>query len=162
MSNIEQLISSAKKLSADTTVSAAGIFAFKDQYLKLVGWGTLGGVAGGALAGALGDAVGSVEAMHAQRNNAAQERGFDGYRVLVAVGATEIHLFDWVTSEGASKLYYSIERASVEVSIKKFGLSRHLYLKNVTSAETLALQGNISPISSVSNGDKTVLRALKP
>jgi len=48
------------------------------------------------------------------------------------------------------------------VSVKKFGLSRRLYLKNVDSGETLALQGNVSPLSSVSNGDKTVFQALRP
>jgi len=161
MSNIEQLIASAKTLSGDESIGAAGIFAFKDKYLKLVGWGIVGGMTGGAFAGVAGDAVGSAGAMHAQRSHEAQKQGYDGYRVLVAVGDSHIHLFDWVTNQGASKLYYSIERKSVEVSIKKFGLSRHLYFKNSTSGETLALQGNVSPISSVSNGDKTVIKALQ-
>jgi hypothetical protein len=160
MSNINELIARATALSGDATVTAAGIFALKDDYLKLAGWGMGGGIVGNAVAGTFGDAVGSAAAMHLQRNEAAQEKGFDGYRVLVAVGATQIHLFDWVTTTGATKLYYSIERASVEVSIKKLGVSRHVYLTNITSGETLALQGNVSPISSVSNGDKAVLKAL--
>ena len=162
MSDIEQLISTARTLSGDESIGAAGIFALKDQYLKLVGWSTVGGLAGSAVAGELGDVAGSVGGMHAQRNDAAQKAGFDGYRVLVAVGDSQIHLFDWLTNEGASKLYFSIDRASVEVSIKKFGMSRRVYIKNLTSGETLGLQGNVSPISSVSNGDKTVIKALKP
>ena len=162
MSDVPELIASAQSLSDDSTIHAAGVFAFKDQYLKLVGWATVGGLAGSAVAGGLGDVAGSVGGMHAQRNDAAEKAGFDGYRVLVAVGKTHIHLCDWETNSGPSKLYFSIERASVTVSVKKFGLSRRLYLKNVDSGETLALQGNVSPLSSVSNGDKTVFKALSP
>ena len=59
MSDIEQLISTAKTLSGDESIGAAGIFALKDQYLKLVGWSTVGGLAGSAVAGELGDVAGS-------------------------------------------------------------------------------------------------------
>ncbi|MSZ51990.1 MAG: hypothetical protein F2597_04590, partial [Actinobacteria bacterium] len=86
MSNINELIARATALSGDATVTAAGIFALKDDYLKLAGWGMGGGIVGNAVAGTFGDAVGSAAAMHLQRNEAAQEKGFDGYRVLVAVG----------------------------------------------------------------------------
>ena len=186
MSDVAELISTAKRLSGDDGIHAAGIFALKDQYLKLALWGTVGGVIGGtaggqvgsvvgntgaAAGGTAGDAVGTVSFQNMERMNEAQKQGFDSYRVLVAVSDSQIHLLDQnftalgvsqtAAQTGTTKLYYSIDRASVEVKIKKFGLSRRVYIKRLETGETLGLQGNVSPLSSVSNGDKTVLNALK-
>jgi len=186
MSDVPELISTAKRLSGDDAIHAAGIFALKDQYLKLGLWGIVGGVVGGtageqlgavasstgaAVGGTVGDAVGTVSFQNKERMNEAQKQGFESYRVLVAVSDSKIHLLDQnfaalgvsqtAAETGTTKLYFSIDRASVEVKIKKFGLSRRVYIKHLDSGETLGLQGNISPLSSVSNGDKTVLEALK-
>ena len=186
MSDIEELISTAEQLSGDQSIKAAGIFALKDHYLKLGIWGVFGGIGGevtgssvGSLAGntaagvgaTVGDAVGTVGAQNNERMHEARKEGFDSYRLLVAVSDAQIHLLDWNFAalgvsqtgpvKGASKLYSSIARATVEVKIKKFGLSRHVYIKHIESGETLALQGSISKLSSVSNGDKAVLNELK-
>ncbi|CAB4346498.1 unannotated protein [freshwater metagenome] len=185
MSDVAELISTAKRLSGDDGIHAAGIFALKDQYLKLALWGTFGGVVGGdvgelvgsvagntgaAVGGSGGNAVGTVAAQNNERMHAAQQQGFDSYRLLIAVSDSQIHLLDQnfsalgvsqtAAQTGTTKLYYSIDRASVEVKIKKFGLSRRVYIKHLETGETLGLQGNVSPLSSVSNGDKTVLEAL--
>ena len=92
MSDVPELISTAKRLSGDDAIHAAGIFALKDQYLKLGLWGIVGGGVGGAageqlgavasstgaaVGGTVGDAVGTVSFQNKERMNEAQKQGFE-------------------------------------------------------------------------------------
>jgi hypothetical protein len=48
----------------------------------------------------------------------------------------------------------------VTVTVKKFGMSRHLVIENQQTKESFKFMGGTSPLSSVAAGDKAVLEAI--
>ena len=161
MNDPAELISKATAiLGHEEQVLAAGIFGLKDNYVA-VGAGT---AAGAGLGGAILDnpvaaGVGGAAAMHATRSAMAASKGLT-VRMLVAVTSEQIRVLDWATGSGPTKELLSFDRSSSVAKVTKFGLSRHVELRDSASGQSLALSGSTAPFASESKGDKAVLRLL--
>jgi hypothetical protein len=154
MNDPETLLAKASDiLGASETLVAAGIFGLQDNYLALTADGAVGSAALG------GGAVENVAGMHVARDLNAAAHGVT-VRMLVAVTASHIHVLDWQTGSGPTRLLRSFERAGTAVEVKKFGLSRRLQLHDRVSGDALALTGSASRLSAEAKGDKAVLAAL--
>jgi hypothetical protein len=154
MNDPETLRAKAADILGDgESLVAAGIFGLQDNYLAV----TAGGVVGSTLLGGglLGDAAG----IHGGRAVNASSQGVT-VRMLVAVSPTHIHVLDWLTGSGPTRLLRSFDRGNTTVEIKKFGLSRRVHLQDRVSGEALSLTGSNSRISAEQKGDKAVLAAL--
>ncbi len=147
-------------LGHEEPVVAAGIFGLKDNYAA-VGAGTAAGATLGQviLDNPVASGVGGAAALHATRSAAAASKGLT-VRMLVAVTAGHIRVLDWVTGSGPTKELLSFDRSTTDVKVTRFGLSRHMTLRNPDSGQSVALSGSIAPFVSESKGDKAVLRLL--
>ncbi len=143
-------------LGAAEAIVAAGIFGMQDNYLALTAGGVVGGTVGGS--GATG-VIGNVAGMHAARDLNAKSHGVT-LRMLVVVTASQIHILDWQTGSGPTRVMRSFDRGNTTVEVKKFGLSRRLHLQDRVSGDSLALTGSASALSAEAKGDKAVLAAL--
>jgi hypothetical protein len=156
-----ELIDRAKAiLGPDETVLAAGIFGLKDNYVA-VGAATAAGASLGdlVLGNPLASAAGGVAAMHATRSAEATSRGLT-VRMLIAVTADRIRVLDWATGSGPTRELLSFDRSSTDVTVTKFGLSRHVELRDSRTGQWLALSGSTAPFASESKGDKAVMKTL--
>jgi hypothetical protein len=97
--------------------------------------------------------------MHAARDLNAKSHGVT-LRMLLVVTPRQIHVLDWQTGSGPTRLLRSFDRGSTIVEVKKFGLSRRLHLQDRISGDSLALTGSASALSAEAKGDKAVLSAL--
>ena len=161
MNDPGDLITKASAIvGTEQRVIAAGIFGLKDDYVA-VGLGTVAGasVTDVLLDNPLAGAVGGAAGMHATRSALAASQGLT-VRMLVAVTPERIRLLDWETGSGPTRELVSFTRASTEVKISKFGLSRHVELHDPASGRSLTLSGSTAPFASESKGDKAVLREL--
>jgi hypothetical protein len=147
-------------IGTEQPIIAAGIFGLKDD-CAAVGLGTAAGASlGDAIAdNPLASAVGGVAAMHATRSALAASQGLT-VRMLVVVTPERILLLDWETGSGPTKELLSFDRSSTVVKITKFGLSRHVELRDSATGQSLALSGSTAPFASESKGDKAVLKEL--
>ena len=146
-------------LGTTEPIVAVGIFGMQNNYLALTAGGVVGGSVGGVDGGLVGGIAGNAVGMHAARELNAENHGVT-LRMLVAITATELHILDWETGSGPTRVLRSFDRASLTVEIKKFGLSRRLHLTDSRSGESLALTGSASVLSAEAKGDKAVLAAL--
>jgi hypothetical protein len=146
--SLDELKKSAISITGDSTIVASGIFAVQDDYKKLF--------RGSFWSRSFLGAIYLVEAQNKQRMKLAQQLGYDSYRLVLAASAENIY----VISLDLNKLYHSIERDSVRVTVKKFGMSRHILIENQQTKETFKFMGGTSPLSSVAPGDKAVIEAI--
>jgi hypothetical protein len=124
------------------------------------------GVLGGGVVDAISadpvlDGIVGGEAIHAARTSMAASQGLT-VRMLVALSEAQIHVLDWRTGSGPTKVLLSFERTRTEVRIKKYGLSRHLTFRDTASGRALALTGTTAFFSAESKGDKSVIHLLEP
>jgi hypothetical protein len=122
-------------------------------------------MAGAAASGAVLDnpvvaGVGSAASVHATREFAAASKGLT-VRMLVAVTSSRIHVLDWRTGTGPSRELVWFDRASTDVRVSKFGLSRRVRLTDTRAPRTVSLTGTTAFFASESKGDRSVLRTLK-
>ncbi len=157
MNDPEALRAKAAVVLGDTeSILAAGIFGMQNNYLALTVGGVVGGAVGGG--GATG-VVGNAAGMHAARDLNAKSQGVT-LRMLIVVTPDHIHVLDWQTGSGPTRLMRSFDRVNTAVEIKKFGLSRRLQLQDRISGDSIALTGSASALSAEAKGDKAVLAAL--
>jgi hypothetical protein len=142
-------------------ISKATTILGTEPRVLAVGMGTAAGAGlGDAILGnPLAGAVGGAAAMHATRSSLAASQEVT-VRMLVAVTSERIGVLDWVTGSGPTEELLSFDRSSTDVKISKFGLSRHVELRDSATGQTLALSGSTAPFVSESKGDKAVLKAL--
>jgi hypothetical protein len=163
MNSSTELISKSRTILGDgTEIVAAGIFGLQDDPPIVSVAGVAGAGVGDLLAAdpAVAAATGAG-AIHAARATVAASQGLT-VRMLVALSDTRIHILDWMTGTGPTRVMLSFERARTEVRVKRFGLSRRLMLRDTVSGRTLALTGTTAFFASESKGDKSVLRLLEP
>ncbi|CAB4764775.1 unannotated protein [freshwater metagenome] len=154
----EQILGS--DLSENDKVLAAGIFGLQDDFTATA----VASVAGATIAdslteNSLAEGVGAAAAVHATREAHAGAQGVT-VRMLVAVTHNSLHILDWVTGSGPTKQLFRFDRASTDVQITKFGLSRHLNLRDSAAGTSLALTGTTLVFSAEAKGDKLVLHLL--
>jgi len=146
--SLDELKISTISLTGDPAIVASGIFAVQDEYKKLF--------RAGFWSSSFLGAVYTVEAQNRQRMKIAQKLGYDSYRLVLAASAENIY----VISLDLKKLHHTIKRESIKVTVKKFGVSRHILIENLQTKETFKFMGGTSPLSSVATGDKAVIEAI--
>ncbi|MGP8007059.1 MAG: hypothetical protein ACLP2J_08510 [Acidimicrobiales bacterium] len=155
-----ELISKATAILGGEQALAAGIFGLKDNYAAVAAGMASGAVLSDAiLDSSLAAGVGGAAALHATRSAVATSKGLT-VRMLVVVTAEQIRVLDWVTGSGPTRVLLSFNRSSTDVAVTKFGLSRHVMLRDSATGRSLALSGSTAPYVSESKGDKAVLRLL--
>ena len=145
--------------TAEETVLAAGIFGHalpSNAELAVAGAAadSLPHVGNGLI-----EAVENVTAMAAVQAMDAERDGLT-VRMLVAVTATDIHLLDWQTGRGTTRILRSLGRVSTDVTIKKLGLSRRVELLDHATGTDVHIVGTTAAFSPEAAGDKAVLALL--
>lgn len=136
------------------------MFGLQDNYAAIA----IGGIAGSVtLPDSASPAAEAVEAAldtEAARQANARAKGAS-VRMVVAVTERAIHVFSTPALGGApQRELHSFDRATTEVEVKRFGLSRRLKLFDRVSGHEIGLTGSTAPFSRVAGGDKAVLAEL--
>jgi hypothetical protein len=155
----DQLIQEATQILGDETVLAAGYFALQDMIAAQIAGGTAGAVGGSFLDETAGGALGAAFGSLAAKKAAAEAEGVT-IQLIVAVTAEHIHVLNRDTDGRLAAQVARFDRSTCEVSISKFGLSRHVTLADPASGARLELVGGVSPIAPTAKGDKAVLGLL--
>jgi hypothetical protein len=157
----QDLVTRAEEvLGQDERVVAAGIFGLQDSTET-----SIAAMAGAAVGSAVLDSpvtagIGSAATVHATRHAVAAAHGLT-VRMLVAVTGSHIHLLDWRTGSGPSRELVSFPRASTDVRVGRYGLSRRVSLHEVQSDTSVDLTGTTAFFASEAKGDRAVLRTLQ-
>ncbi|UDY35997.1 hypothetical protein [Dermatobacter hominis] len=145
----------------DEPIRAAGIFGHANpSNLELA-------VAGGAAASVPGSSdplLGAVANVTAMQAVATADAARDGLtvRMLLAVTDSRIFVLDWATGDGATRVLATLDRATTDIEVRHFGLSRRVELTDHASGRVLHLVGATAAFSPEAAGDKAVLRVLDP
>jgi hypothetical protein len=152
-----QFLESAARTALGEPVMAAGIFSWQD----LLEASMVGGTAGAVGAGMLSDNLAAVGAVVGGRVAVESKAAANGMttRLLVTVTADTIYVLNWL-GDHAGDVVHRFDRATTEVHISKFGLSRILRLHDTASGEELELHGTAAPYLGQTKADKTVLHLL--
>ena len=135
--------------------------AAPDNYAAVTAGGMAGSVIADAAApeaGALADGVGAAAGIHAAREANAASQGL-AVRMALAVTADGYHVLDW-TGGACTKEFVRFARATAQVTITKFGLSRTVRLTDHAAGTDMSLTGSTSFLSGEAAGDKIVLALL--
>ncbi|MCC5951440.1 MAG: hypothetical protein JJU45_05025 [Acidimicrobiia bacterium] len=147
-------------------VIAAGVFGLAGLALAATAGTALGGVvaeevstaapasAAGGAANVAGAVLGGIVAKQAY----AESQGAS-VQLLVAVTESTIHILNRDHDHLPVQLA-SFDRATCEVTIKKFGLSRHVDLRDPETNAALHLTGAGGGFSPLAKGDKLVMALL--
>ena len=163
MAKPDELIAIATSaLDQEEPVLAAGIFGLADSFVATA----TGAVAGAAVADAVGldnplaDGVAGAAGIHAAREVNAQSKGLS-VQMLTAVTDDAVVLWEWPIKNGfAPAKLLTFNRSNTDVTIKKMGLSRRVNLVDRTTGTRVEITGSTAFFSSVSGGDKAVLKQL--
>lgn len=154
---IEQLSSLEPQIAA--ACKAAAIMGTTDDYATLTMTGLIGSSVADSIPGGsnpLAQGIAAGVSVHEGRKIAAENKGLT-VQILVAVTEATIALFGYNHKTIAKKLY-EYDRENCEITIKKFGLSKHLTLKD--DNYEIHLTGSTAAWSSESDGDKKVFKEL--
>lgn len=162
------VISTSAAAASDATglaeqVLAAGIFGHAlPSNAELA---TAGAAAGSLPHGGdnpLGDAMEAVENVTAMNAVQAMDAERDGLtvRMLVAVTDSRIYLLDWQTGSGPTRILKTLGRATTDVTVEHFGLSRRVELVDHSTGEDVHIVGAAAFFSPEAAGDKAVLALL--
>jgi hypothetical protein len=152
----DQLIQEAQAIVGEEPVQAAGYFALQDLIAAQIAGGTAGAIGGSFLDQTAGSALGAAFGGLSAKKAYAESKGVT-IQLIVAVTDTHIHVLNRDTDGRLADHVASFERATCEVSVEKFGLSRHITLTDPASGASLKLVGGVSPIAVTAKGDKAVL-----
>jgi hypothetical protein len=159
-----ELIQEARAaLGGSEEVLAAGIFGLADLVIaQVAGLAAGSAIAGGDEAGvgsALGSGIGGGLGAFAATKAAAEAQGVT-LQLIVAVTDSAIHVLNRDTGGRLRTEVASFPRATAQVAVESFGLSRHLTLTDPSTGATLHLHGSVSWLAAQSAGDKLVLALL--
>lgn len=154
----DQLIDEAAEILGGETVLAAGYFALFDLVIAQIAGSTAGAVGGSFLDDTAGGALGGAFGGLAAKKATAEAKGVT-IQLIVAVTEQHIHVLNRDTDGRLADQVARFDRSTCEVSIAKFGLSRHITLADPSGAK-LELVGGVSPIAPTAKGDKAVLGLL--
>ncbi len=153
------LESAASAALGGDRVLAAGIFSWQGLLAASMVGGTAAAIGGDLLSNNM--AVSGVAAVAGGRvavEEAAAQNGMTT-RLLVTVTADTIYVLNWL-GDRAGEVVHRFDRATTDVHISKFGLSRILRLHDTASGEELELHGTAAPYLGQTKADKTVLHLL--
>lgn len=145
-------------LQGDEEVRGAGVFALANLTLAGAAGAAVGNLAvGSSSTGA--DVLATVAGSRIAEKAAAEAQGAT-IQILVAVTDDHIHLLNRDTDGRLEAEFRSFDRSSCDVSISKFGLSRHVHLADRDSGDEVVLTGSAGPFGVTAKGDKVVLALL--
>jgi len=160
MGHVDLTATAQDLIGTDEQVTAAGVFGLQDNYAAITAAGAVESVAMPNSAGPALEGVGAAVGVEAARQANAAAKGVT-VRMLVAVTDASIHVFAMSPLGGqVERQLMTFPRATTDVEVKKFGLSRHLNLTEQGSGQELHLTGSTAPFSPEAKGDKAVLAAL--
>ena len=145
--SLQELNNSVISLTGDPAIVAAGIFAVQDEYKKLFR---------SILSPSFWGPFVALYAQDRERMKIARSLGYDNFRLVIAASDENIYIINL----GLTRVHHVIKRNSLQVSIKKFGVSRHIHLENQQTHEKFRFMGGTSPLSSVAKGDIAVIQAI--
>jgi hypothetical protein len=144
----------------DERIRAAGIFALQDDHAALAAGGIAAAIATPEAAGPLAGGAATALGTEAARQAHARAEGVTE-RMVIAVSDRAIHVLSMPPLGGRPhRELLSFDRARTEVEVRRFGLSRHLELRDEDSGRRLGLTGSTAPFSPAARGDKAVLAEL--
>jgi hypothetical protein len=150
-----------QEMLGDERVIAAGVFGLQDNYAAIAAAGATEGLAMPGSANAVVQGAADVATIEGARQANAAAHGVTE-RMLVAVTDASIHVFAMSPLGGkVEHRLMSFGRASTDVEIKKFGLSRRVHLRDRGSDRKLELIGTTARFARQSKGDKAVLAELE-
>ena len=161
----DSLIAEASAVIGDReTVQGAGVFAPADMSMASAAGAGVGGMAVGAVGGLLdnpvADAAGAIAGRHALMEGVAAEEHLS-VQLLVAVTDEHIYVLNRNTSSGLPPVARCFDRATAQVTIKKFGASRRITLEDPSGqVETIEVTGGTAFFAPTGKGDKIVLALL--
>ncbi|SDZ25950.1 hypothetical protein [Herbiconiux ginsengi] len=145
-------------LGESEEIRVAGIFGLAN----LVVAQAVGLAAGSAASGvdvAVGADVGGGLGAFVATKAAAEAQGVT-VQLIVAVNDDTIHVLNRDTGGRLRAEVASFPRATTEVRVEKFGLSRQLTLTEPATGDSIQLHGSVSWIVAQSTGDRLVLDLL--
>ncbi len=165
----DSLIAEASAVIGDReTVHGAGVFAPADMSMASAAGAGVGGMAGGAVGmmtdnaalDAASNVAGAIAGRHALMEGVAAEEHLS-VQLLVAVTDEHIYVLNRNTSSGLPPVARTYDRSSAQVTIKKFGASRHVTIEDPSGrAEPIELTGGVAFFAPTGKGDKIVLALL--
>lgn len=165
----DSLIAEASAVIGDReTVHGAGVFAPADLSMASAAGAGAGGMAGGAVgmltdnAGldAVSNIAGMVAGRHALMNGVAAEEHVS-VQQIVAVTDEHIYVLNRTPSADVPPIARAFDRATAQVTIKKFGASRHITLEDPSGqVDTIEVTGGTAFFAPTGKGDKIVLALL--
>lgn len=155
----DELIHEAGAMLGDEQVLAAGYFALQDMLAAQIVGGTAAALGGSLLDQTAGAALGAAFGGLAAKKAAAEAKGVT-VQMIVAVTADHVYVLNRDTEGRLAEHVATFDRSTCEISVSKFGLSRHLTLTDPASGASLQLTGGTSPIAPTAKGDKAVLGLL--
>ena len=166
----DSLIAEASAVIGDReTVHGAGVFAAADMSMASAAGAVVGGsVASDAVsfltdnvvADTAGNIAGMVAGRHALMEGVAAEEHLS-VQLLVAVTDEHIYVLNRTTSTGVPPIARTFDRSTAQVTIKKFGMSRHITLEDPAGqVEPMELTGGTAFYAPTGKGDKIVLALL--
>ena len=147
-------------LGENEQVIAAGVFGLRDSYKAIFVGGVLTDIAMEALPHpAIIDPFATVASIQASRSVNAKSKGVT-IRMLVAVTDSKIRIFSLPSfGNRPERELVTFERSVTAVEVKKFGLSRHMTLRDSTGQD-LGLTAGVAFYSKFATGAKSVIAAL--
>lgn len=156
----EEFTAVAQEMLGDERVLAAGVFGLQDNYAAIAAAGAAEGLAMPGSANAVVQGAADVATIEGARQANAAAHGVTE-RMLVAVTDASIHVFAMSPLGGkVEHRLMSFGRATTDVEVKKFGLSRRVNLTDRATGRELHLTGSTAPFSPEAKGDKAVLAVL--
>ena len=159
MPDLNDLVDEAQRfLGPASRVQAAGVLGLKDSYVAL----TAGSLAGSLLtlpgADPAAGALAGVAGMRTAREARARTQGLS-VRMLVAVTSTGVYLLE-IGPVGITptREALTLDRSTLAVGVKRFGLSRRITLDD--GHHRVELTGAVSPLSPYTAGTRALLGAL--
>ena len=147
-------------LGAEEEVLAAGIFELEDSLASLTKGSFAAAMTMPSDLSPVLNGVGNVAALEVARHKEAESKGLTE-RMMVAVTPGSVHLLALTRfGKDPERELMSLERSGLEVKVKRFGLSRKLFLTSRASGDTLKLIGTTVGHGDKAEGDKAVLETL--
>ncbi len=160
----ELLAESARKIGGTAPVLAAGIFGLKSlvvaQVAGMAGAQVVSDASGlSAVGGSLTDGIAAGLGAAAATKAYAESQGVT-VQLILAVTEKNLYILNRDTNDRLAELVMDFDRATCEVTISKFGLSRFIKLTDPASGEEIELHGSTGPFSSLAKADAVVLHLL--
>lgn len=157
----EALAAEASQVLGGTeAVQAAGVFGLQNLMAAQMAGNVVGGVGAGALGAGVGVDAAAVGLGGLAAKKAAAEAQGVTLQLIVAVTEQHIYVLNRDTDGRLPDVVASFDRATAQVQVTKFGLSRIISITNPDGGDSITLHGSTGPFSSFAKADAVVMHLL--